>query len=93
VRDAIASFAGSSSGSGGNGGVRKVINLSNLGMAVVVLDSFQQMELAVGALGSVNSVEAAVLDAPVVAYDRLGNLRGHGENVHTFDSHRDNLKL
>jgi hypothetical protein len=105
VRDAIRNNAASSSsgsgGAGNTGGVRKIINLPRLGMAVVVLDSFQTMEAAVGALGAVGEIETAVLDAPVVAYDKMGNLRGgmkNGfDNVDTFSdifkSHERNLNL
>jgi hypothetical protein len=103
VRQAISqNAAAASSNSHGNGGVRKVINLPTLGMAVVVLDSFQDMEAAVGAVSSMNEIDLAILDAPVVAYDRLGNLRGGGgvnsvdkkNSVDRFlESHVDNIKL
>jgi hypothetical protein len=101
VRQAISqNAAAASSNSNGNGGVRKVINLPTLGMAVVVLDSFQDMEAAVGAVSSMNEIDLAILDAPVVAYDRLGNLRGGVNSVDKknsvdrfLESHVDNIKL
>ncbi len=103
VRQAISqNAAAASSNSNGNGGVRKVINLPTLGMAVVVLDSFQDMEAAVGAVSSMTEIDLAILDAPVVAYDRLGNLRGGVNSVDKknrnsvdrfLESHVDNIKL